>query len=267
MKNKVALLVALVLGLFAMAAVFLTLKKQQDLQKQGLLKIKVAAASQTIPQGSMFKTEHYMWEQIPKAVYDKMRDVLVSEGEIDEFRDKKKTRETIKTGSLIVKNHFMGGTRTQLAPKLRRGHRAVSIGIGYPEGVSGMLRPNSKIDVVASYEFNFGNNFKYQVTFNLLEDLRVLAVDSYTELGRGADSSARKVVEYNSVTLEIPRKDVETLIHTYRFGQLQLAFRKPSDATGEPGRHADSMKMINISKSPLKDHPSLKLKFKKNSDF
>ncbi len=129
-----------------------------------------------------------------------------------------------------------------LALKIRKGFRAVSVGVDAISGVSGLLRPGDKVDVLGSFDITKNSQLEKR-TFTLLQNISVLAVgqnlgkesfikeayesENAEELGRRV-SSLRKSATRNheikeTVTLLVDPEQLQKVVLIQEIGTLSLA--------------------------------------------
>jgi pilus assembly protein CpaB len=140
------------------------------------------------------------------------------------------------------------GDRGFLAAVLKPGMRAVSVRVDESTGVSGLVFPGDRVDVIVTYEYREvyidreGKEVTAQennrVGETILTGVRVLAIDQSIEDIKGA-KAAPKVAR--TVTLEVLPKQAESIYLAAKIGTLQLSLQslactegQPNTATGDP---------------------------------
>ena len=122
--------------------------------------------------------------------------------------------------------------RTGLAPQVAPGRRAISVSVTDVTGVSKLVKPGDRIDLVGVFDMGSGRENKYAKT--VLQDVVVLAVgksvtnnpsrtldiDPFT--GREKVRSLTEDVTFNTVTLEVEPKDVPGLALMQSGSEVQL---------------------------------------------
>lgn len=109
------------------------------------------------------------------------------------------------------------GGLTALVPK---GMRAVSVEVTESSGVSGLLAPGCRVDVIATLRQENG-----QMARTIVENAKVQAVGPRLQRGRSdANEPAAK-----TVTLIVNTKDAEAIELASNFGRPRLVLRGPSD--------------------------------------
>ena len=94
--------------------------------------------------------------------------------------------------------------------------------------VSGLIRPNDHIDIIATFRFpnQEGTDKLETVTLTLLQNVAVLAVGQDTD---SAPSRSLQRRSYSSITLNVTPKEAEILGFAMQKGKLNLTLRNPSD--------------------------------------
>lgn len=104
------------------------------------------------------------------------------------------------------------GQSAGLALKVRKGYRAVSVGVDAITGVSGLIRPGDKVDVLATFEFDGGSKNLEKRTYTILQNINVLAVgqnlgaDSMVEAAFDSESSAEMDKRVSNLRTSAKRK-------------------------------------------------------------
>jgi pilus assembly protein CpaB len=117
------------------------------------------------------------------------------------------------------------GDRGFLAAMLREGHRALSVPVNATSGLSGLIFPGDRVDVVLTHKSNDGARTR-QASETVLRDIRVLALDQRTD-----DQEGERVVA-STATLEVTPKQVEALSLALQLGRLSLSLRPIARAGG-----------------------------------
>jgi pilus assembly protein CpaB len=144
--------------------------------------------------------------------------------------------------------------RTGLAPQVAPGRRAVSIGITELTGVSKLLKPGDRVDLIGVFDMGGGRENRFAKT--LLQDVVVLAV------GRSLTNNPSRTVEYdpvngkekirslsedvtfNTVTVEVEPSQAPALALIQSGGDAQIFLAL---------RHNDDSDRINTTTLSLRD--------------
>jgi pilus assembly protein CpaB len=115
-----------------------------------------------------------------------------------------------------------------LAAVLEPGTRAVSVAVDAVTGVSGLIWPGDKVDVILTQELDAQNVPLSRRVFGetVLTDVRVIAVDQQITQGGVANGSAEGVGKLaHTVTLQVASDQAERVAVANRLGRLALAVR------------------------------------------
>jgi pilus assembly protein CpaB len=110
------------------------------------------------------------------------------------------------------------GAAGGLEVKIEPGYRAMAIPVNETVGISGLIQPNSRVDVIVT--FRPEGQSRERVAKLFLQNMRVLSVGQ--NLRRGEDG---KPITANTVTLEVTPEQAEMLAVAMNEGVLQLALR------------------------------------------
>lgn len=148
-------------------------------------------------------------------------------------------------GSVVTANLLAGepvtaarlsapGARGALAAVTGPGKRAVSVALTPTSGVSGLIMPGDRVDVVLTYALPQpadAGSFERRAAETILTDLRVLAVDQRLS-GSAADLQDKEV---RNASLEVSTKQSEILALAADLGKLSLSLRSFQSAGGGAG--------------------------------
>lgn len=147
------------------------------------------------------------------------------------------SRIPIFKGEAIVPGRLAPeGTAGGLEVKILPGKRAMSVRIDDVAGLSGMVQPNSRVDVMLTTRD--AANQERQVSKLFMSNMRVLSVGA--QVTRGGDGSP---INAPTATLEVTPEEAEKLALATREGSIQLVLR----GYGDP----DSVKTSGAVKGDL----------------
>ena len=133
------------------------------------------------------------------------------------------TRVSVFKGEPIVPGRLAPtGTGPGLEVKIGAGKRAMAVRINDVAGISGLIQPNSRVDVLVTFK-EVTDDAK-QVAKLFMENMRVLSVG--TQVQRGEDGSAIKAT---TATLEVTPDEAERLAIALNQGSIQLVLRGYGD--------------------------------------
>ena len=113
--------------------------------------------------------------------------------------------------------------------------RAVSINCSGAAAVSGMVKPNDHVDVIASFSFpklaqDGRTTIQEIVTCTILQNVLVLATGKETSKSSVVRGDAFGAGSYAMVTLEVTPREAEMLVFAEQIkGRISLALRNRND--------------------------------------
>jgi pilus assembly protein CpaB len=117
-----------------------------------------------------------------------------------------------------------------LAASIKPGMRAVGVVVNAQKSAGGFILPNDRVDVVLTRETPQQNgSVKDYVSYTVVRDVRVLAIDQTAKQEKGKDSVVGK-----TATLELTPTQTEVVVRSAEQGELSLALRSLGDSSGEP---------------------------------
>jgi pilus assembly protein CpaB len=131
---------------------------------------------------------------------------------------------TIPAGSQLTANELGTDVAQPLPVRLQPGMRAVSIPIDQVKGVSGLVQPGDRVDVIAIPP-KTGDDPPRAVT--ILRGIRVLAVGNSLENPQATPSPQEQSA--GTVTLEVNPKQANLLAWADADSNLRLALRSPKE--------------------------------------
>ncbi len=199
--------------------------QQAKAQAQNLPTILIAKID--VPAGTFIQAEHLAWQIWPS---EKLSDAYLQKGvhTAEEFngavvRSGLRAGEPLTVGRLVKPND-----RGFMAAVLNPGMRAVSVRVDETTGISGLVFPGDRVDVIltqtiASEEGGRGKAKRASET--VLTDARVLAVDQRT------DDLKPEAKVAKTATLEVTPKQAEKLALIADLGKISLSLRSLSADT------------------------------------
>lgn len=133
------------------------------------------------------------------------------------------TRIPVFAGEAIVPGRLAPtGVAAGLETKIAPGTRAMAVKVNDVAGISGLLQPNSRVDVLVTLAE--GNSQDRQVAKVFMENMRVLSVG--TTVQRDQDG---KPISATTVTLGVTPQEAERLAVAMNRGSIQLVMRGYGD--------------------------------------
>ncbi len=246
MKDKIVPIASLGVGLVAFV---LTLQfwrvKENELQAEwqrlhsAQRRVGVIVVRRAIPRGTTLVAEDLTETQ--KYPSEIMADAMDAYDARDVLTLRKKTTRTLNPGDQLTWSAIEGGRSevVGLAPIIRHNMRAISISVGGAAAVSGMVRPNDRVDVLGTFSFPAQNKpgEMETATLTLLQDVLVLGTGQ--TLARDRQDPRRRDTSYSTVTIEVTPREAELLVFAQQTqGRLSLSLRHPADVGYEPAMPA-----------------------------
>ena|SRR5215203_3133711 len=187
----------------------------------------VVVATRDLPEGGVIdklalKTIQWPIQSIPTGAYSSIDSVA---GRV--------TRVAVFTNEAIVPGRLAPmGTGPGLELKIPPGQRAMAVRINDVAGISGLLLPNSRVDVLVTIR---EENSDRQVAKLFMSNMLVLSVGK--EVQRDASG---KPIDATTVTLAVTPEEVERLAIAMNSGSIQLVLRGYGETTNIATRGATS---------------------------
>jgi pilus assembly protein CpaB len=148
------------------------------------------------------------------------------------------TRVAIFEGEALVPGRLApSGTGPGIEVKITPGKRAMGLRINDVAGVSGLIQPNSRVDVLVNINSSAQGR---QVSKLFMENMRVLSVGTRVE--RDADG---KAIEATTAALEVTPEEAERLAVAVNQGSIQLVLRGYGDPDSVKTKGANSSDVLS----------------------
>jgi pilus assembly protein CpaB len=191
---------------------------QQAPEPQG---IKVLVAKVPLPTGIFIQEDQLRWQIWPGEE--------VPETYLTEDRMKPEdlygavVRRGFTAGEPIVSTRVIRpGDRGFLAAVLRPGYRAIAIRVNATSGVSGLVFPGDRIDLILTHSITVRSGedaIERRASETVLENVRVLAID------QRVDENATEPSVASNFTLEVTPKQAEMVSVVRELGNLSISLR------------------------------------------
>lgn len=249
MKQRILLIIAVVIGLLAalLTRHYLNAKDQEVARRlaaieQRYRRVSVVTVVKPLPAGSVLTQQDLGSVDI---VEHQLRQDAVLE---EHYRDliNRKTINRLDAGTPIFWSDIDGGAPGSrgLSSDIKSGLRALSVNVSGAAAVSGMVRPNDRVDVIGTFSFPSPTHAGELelVTLTVVQDVTVLATG--TETAKTISSAGGRQSSYSMVTLEVTPREAEMLVFAEQIkGRLVLALRNSSDV-----HYESSLPRINFEK-------------------
>jgi len=201
----------------------------------------VVVASQDITEGAALTREALTLTElplvaIPAGAYASIDSVVERVARVSIFKG-----EAIVPGRLAP-----AGTTAGIEVKIAPGKRAMAVRIDDVTGLSGLMQPNSRVDVLVTLRDE--NDAAGRIAKLFMSNMRVLSVGSQVE--RGADGQP---ITAASAMLEVTPEEAERLAVAMREGSIQLVLRgygDPDSIRTSGARPADVLRQLRSGAEP-----------------
>ena len=196
--------------------------------------VPVVVAAQDIPEGHIIDrialtTGQWPVQTIPAGAFSSVDSVS---GRV--------TRVTVFQGEPLVPGRLApAGTTGGLEVKISPGKRAMSVKINDVAGISGLIQPNSRVDVLVNIRDD-RNEKEQQVAKLFMENMRVLSVGQ--QVTRGDDG---KPINATTATLEVTPDEAERLAIAMGQGSIALVLRGYGDPDSIKTKGATSADVLS----------------------
>ncbi|MCP1243104.1 Flp pilus assembly protein CpaB [Acetobacter lambici] len=142
-------------------------------------------------------------------------------------------------GGIVEQSLLRVGDHGFLSAVLKPGMRALSIGVNLASGVSGLVEPGDRVDVVMTERVGegAGGNVSHLVSKIVLSGIRVVAVGGSLSPRGGKNVTEQVGVDVRTVTLEVTPEQSAVLGTAQQLGQIVLAVQSlggPHDDLATP---------------------------------
>jgi len=205
--NKLALVVAVVLGVLSILGVRVYVEKIKTTYENKVGLVDVPIAGRDLNKGDTIQKSDISIAQFPHAVVDALGGSQYPANETDKIEGQKVVVQTIKSGQVLQLYHFAGRTGTRKLQAIGPEFRAMTIKVTADSGVAGLIRPGDKVDLICTEGFKTlgasglpAGHAELKVTATLVPRVDVLAIDSFTD-------PAVNYSDYSLITLKLLPED------------------------------------------------------------
>ena len=184
---------------------------------------KVLVAATTLPAGHVIRADDLKWQGWP--------DADIAAGYVVEGKGGQDKvvggmlRQGVPPGVPVTAQQVVfRGDHGVLAAMLSPGYRAVTVQITGNVGLSGLVTPGDRVDVIVSMAVTRpGEKGERRLTQTMLRDVRVIAVDQNIADLKSDNATA------HTATLEVTAKQAEMLVLVGDMGKVSLSLRSMGD--------------------------------------
>lgn len=234
MAKKKLLIAAIVVGALAAGLLLLYANQMQNRERDLIGEtVPVIKAARTIPAGTPLSRELVTTDDVPVKFLPpnpvEAKDLEIYLGQA--------VSVNIQEGAMVLTSDFsVAEVSRDLAGKIPKDERALSIPVDQISGVSGLLRPGDRVDLLATFPVSDkdqlvpsgdggGASVGY-VTMTLLQNVTLLATGQLIS-NVGGEQKGRN--NYSTVTLSVTIDEAELLTIAQTRGKLTLLLRNSGD--------------------------------------
>lgn len=239
MSNKKVLLLAVIFGLLTALALNFYLQQLKNSVTNRETK-KIAVVISAIPAKSIITKEMVALQDIPVefAHASAVTDLNQAVGSI--ARAEMVSGEQVLKEKLLPQKNSLGG----LSNLIPLGMRAVSVPVSDVTGVSGLIMPGDRVDLIGTIELEVpgpatGSQSgqqsaqpaaeKVTVTHMLMQDVEVLAVGKNLQPLAANNGEKKAEGSAGTLTLAVPADKVQAVAMLMEKGKFSLTLRSPAD--------------------------------------
>ena len=238
MRQKMLLVVAVVFGLLAFFLTYYQIAREKQRIRGETIEIELVRVTSDKLEGDTLAVGDLVAERTRRYPKDFSDNDVRWERRNDVIGQR--VGRTIRQGELLRYSDLaMVGMqrRSGLAGMIEPGERAISIAVDATASVTGLVRPNDKVDIIGTFRFPEmrGDQALDTITLTVLQDVLVLATGTETSsaAGMAAGRNQGNNKGYSTVTLALTPKEVEMFVFASQKGRLTLSLRNPDETKVE----------------------------------
>ncbi len=261
-SRKRLVVVAIMIGLFSAALMFLYVQEVQEATTQVAgPPVEIIVAATEIPRGTPIQQSHFTTRMVPTSylppnpIYPD--DIAIFIGQ--------PTSVNIDSGAMILTSDFVTEAQVfKLSMRIPPDQRAFTLPVDAMSGMAGLLSPGDRVDIVYTLPLSTdqeainedGKKGVGYVTMTLVQNVTLLAVGAQMSETRDDRRGG-----YTTVTVLISPDEVELLTITQTRGTLGLSLRGPEDYTELPYQKKslrDVLKTLDLIQRPKRKKECVK---------
>lgn len=225
MKNRLILILAVVIGLVAAGGIYLFLSDmKKTYQDQGDF-VQVPVARQRIPAKTQITSQMFELKEIPAKYINERAVVDPKEVQGKIARSEILPGEQVLQDKLAKDKDASAGLSFLLPP----GKRAVTIAVNEVSGLAGLVKPGDRVDVMGTFDLQGAvGQEKSSITSLLIQNADVLSIDQSTNPA-GNSQDTQKATPARTLTLSVTPEQAQPLILCSEKGSIQLLLRPATD--------------------------------------
>lgn len=222
MNNKLALLVAIVLGVLSIIGIQMYVEGIRRKVDAGKEKVDAYVAARDIDQGEVIREEDVDKIEVARRLIRRLSNTQIKDRKLIV---NSRAQTPIKQNQIIQNYHIYVTRNAGRGLELEGGWRAVTVKVDAVTGIAGLVRPGDFVVVMTAFELDgadVGGQKVAQLTTTLLPKVKVLAVDARTDPNAEAFG-------YRTITLRVQPDEVTRVAHANQFGKIILGLMKDDE--------------------------------------
>ena len=242
MKNKLALFVAVILGLIAVYGIHRFIASKEQKFQEEYQSVKVASAAARIKAGTVIQANMLAGDASARVILEAaLTGDHILHGQRNTLVGQTLNRN-VERGTPLLASYFRKPIE-RLENRLGIGERAITLRVDSISGVAGNLVPGSHVDILGTFPVAGAQGGRAasatdpegSQTLMLFANVTVLAVDNRTrEVQYVAAVGDLRRAAYSSVTVAATPEEANILVYAQEYGALTLSLRPPADVTMAP---------------------------------
>jgi pilus assembly protein CpaB len=224
MRQAMALVISIVLGLLAVFAMKNYINREKNTTAVPEEMVKVCFVKRHFEAGKkLMKADIKVLNFPAKSVSTDM----VKAHELIEIAGKILRREINREGPLFHSDFL--SERRKVVASIAEGRRLVSIPVNSTSGVSGLIKPGNRVDILLTLTSTEKSKKNLTRTMMLLQNVSVYATDSQTASIPERFGLLKKKRSYATLTLSVSPEEAALLTNAVSLGSLSFLLRSNED--------------------------------------
>jgi pilus assembly protein CpaB len=185
----------------------------------------VLVAASNIPPGASLSSTNIRWQAWPTEAINEAFISAKDQSDAIEVFTGTVVRSQFYDGEPIREGKLARAESGFMSAILPTGMRAVAVRVSAQTSAGGFILPNDRVDVILTSGQSGGGSKDDIISYALLQNIRVLAIDQTVE-----EQDGERVVVGKTATLELDPAQVDTITAAEKAGSLSLSLRSVEDA-------------------------------------
>lgn len=218
MKNKLILILAVIVGLVAAGGIYMFLDNMKNTYVVNGDFVKVTVARQRIPAKTQITAQMIELKDVP-AKYINERAAVDSKEVIGKI-----AKSEILPGEQVLLDKLAKDKEASdgLSYLLQPGKRAVTVAVNEVSGIAGLVRPGDRVDVLGTLDV------QGPLTTLVVQNVDVLSIDQSTTAA-GNSQDGKKAAPAHTITLSVTTEQAQPLVLCSEKGSIRLILRSATD--------------------------------------